>query len=720
MADETPVESVNSLVSRLLSKQISTKERENLLKNLTALASKLDDSMEYLLNLGNQGNDEERLFALRIVLPILFKEEMEGEKNPKAKGQSEKEDKNKKISFAVGIYIALLGKFISKAFDVSVEYCLATLQEFDKVPWSIQRQVVLVPVLNVLKECDNAELKRALAVWLGQKVQMIADDDDFTLHRRVGDALTYVKDNEKNQEVRDRVREALNKFWEQLTKVHFKNLTAIIEESGATDDEKTQAIRRLSHVNSLGSREAMEYLVKKLVLWIGTKKIRLVELTAEAIRYNRYAVLPLIDEFVKESRKQEAVRDGFQDTFARVVQRFQGVRKMEYEAGEGDDLEEEDPTLKNLRIRRRIARQLADMSDPRFFDEVEELQEGNKDALRKHAIPALARQLPVEDDIEILEDMVRILGYTSEGTTSGREAIDALARAVVGVDRTLNARRRLLDEYYLKPSKAQSENAANILDKAITEARRNLRILQGLNILVFIVGLSIFFGGFVISMINQDAATRLASALTSVGGLAGIVFQLVRRPLDRIQNSMANLVQMETAFTSFIWEQGLNSTYIQSQYVSQGKLSNDDIDETIFRSQKTMALTMELVAIHAETGVPNLVTRIHNLEPVNGVPESEVVIHGQNLDGDTAHYKKVKDGLLAINHIPVNGNSVLAWNADSVKIHIPKEVQGELVWISLFVDGMETNALPFQILRHQNDESSDASITNLSEETKNE
>ena len=699
MTEATSNLSVQDLVQKLLSEKTKVKDRKPLMEEIEKMARESQEDLDYLLDLGNQDNADTRLIALSIILPIMFEEEGESDKPAalhKQKGQAEKSARRSATGSSNGVYYAKLGKFITKALNASVEYCIYTLHFFDRAPWSIQREVVLFPVLTALKECEKSDLKRALAVWLGQKTEIIAEEDDFTLHRRIGDALTFVKDRENNQEVRDKVKEVLSKFWDQLNEAHFGKLKTKIEDPGVSDDDKTQAIRRLSHVNTLGSRESMEYLVEQLVKWVEEKKLGLVELTAEAIRYNRYAVLPLIDEFVKESRR-EAEQFGRLNTFARVVEQIQGTKKI--------DPEVEDAYSLNLRIRRRIARQLADMSDPRFFEEYKDLHEGNKDALRKHAVPALARRLPIEDDIEILEDMARVLGYSSEGTASGREAIGALARAVVGVDRTLNARRKLLDEYYLKPSKAQSENAAEILKKAISEARRNLRILQGLNILVFVVGLSVFFGGFVMSIVNQDLATRLTSALTSAGGLAGIVYHLVRRPLDRIQNAMANLVQMETAFTSFIWEQGLNSTYIQSQYVSQGKLSNDDIEETISRSQKTMALTMNLVSIHTETGVPRMVTRINKLEPVAGVPEGEVTIHGQNLFGDTAHYKKERDGLLAINHIPIHGKSISSWDDDSVKIKVPKQIREDQIWISLFIDGMETNALPFYILRdHPNEE----------------
>jgi hypothetical protein len=65
---------------------------------------------------------------------------------------------------------------------------------------------------------------------------------------------------------------------------------------------------------------------------------------------------------------------------------------------------------------------------------------------------------------------------------------------------------------------------------------------------------------------------------------------------------MANLVQVETAFTSFIWELNLNGTYIQSKYVAKGESHDEDIKQTVDRIEGAMNLAMILVAVYTEEG----------------------------------------------------------------------------------------------------------------------
>jgi hypothetical protein len=270
---------------------------------------------------------------------------------------------------------------------------------------------------------------------------------------------------------------------------------------------------------------------------------------------------------------------------------------------------------------------------------------------------------------------------------------------VIGDERTRNARKRLLEEYYLKPSSVQSEQAATILDQAISESKRTLRILQILNIAVFSVGLGLLFFGLLFSMWGANTASRVAGALAALGGLSGVMVQLVRDPLDRIQNAMSNLVQMETAFTNFIWELNLNGTYIQSQYVNRGILEDNDIDWTIERIEGAMEATMDLVAIYTEEGNQRLVTRLNSLGPASGTPGSKVTLFGQHLLGDSSE-KKERKGLVAVNHIPIEADS-LSWKDQEVSFDLPETLEqaDDKIWISLYVDGIETNALPFRLIQ---------------------
>jgi hypothetical protein len=352
--------------------------------------------------------------------------------------------------------------------------------------------------------------------------------------------------------------------------------------------------------------------------------------------------------------------------------------------------------LMELAVRRRIVQLMSDMSNPRFFDEGSEEYDAVKHELSRHAVPVLARQLPTEQNFEIREHMTYILG-----NVGGPTAVDGLARAVVGEELQRSQRQGLLREYYLEPSMKRSEEVAAILNTAVVEAKRTLRILQQLNIAVFAIGAVFLIVGLGMIVVSEEASGRWAGAVTSLGGFAGIMAQLIRAPLDRIQNAMANLVQIETAFTGFIWELNLNGTYIQSQYVAEGILRDDDIAQTVGRIEDAMSLAMNMVTAYTKEGSQRIVTRIHSLFPAAGEVGTKITIHGQHLTGE-ANPKGGHTGLIAINHSPVHAEDI-SWRQHEVSFRLPSEIPGlgsgeGTAWVSLFVDGMETNALPYHVV----------------------
>jgi hypothetical protein len=351
-----------------------------------------------------------------------------------------------------------------------------------------------------------------------------------------------------------------------------------------------------------------------------------------------------------------------------------------------------------LRVHEAIARQLMTMSDSNAFtDESDPKYQEVKRALIRHAVPALGRRLSYEENLEIRELIVQTLG-----NIGGREAIDALARAVAGDERVRKFRQDLLSTYYLEPSKARSEEAAKILTDAVEQAKTTLWWLRNLNIAVIVVGIVFVAVSIGLLLFAPDGAARIGAALAGVGGIAGMVTLLIRAPMNRIQQAMGNLVQIETAFTSFIWELNLNGTYIQSQYVAEGILSDGEIARTVDRIQAGMNHAMNLVAIYTLEGGQRVVTRINTIEPAVTEPDRLVTVAGQYLHGDTST-KKATTGMVAINHLPVKVAD-MAWTDRDVKLKVPASVledgvNAKTIWISLFVDGMETNALPLHVVR---------------------
>jgi len=105
--------------------------------------------------------------------------------------------------------------------------------------------------------------------------------------------------------------------------------------------------------------------------------------------------------------------------------------------------------------------------------------------------------------------------------------------------------------------------------------------------------------------------------------------------------------------------------YIQSQYVAEGILTNNEISQTVGRIESAMNLAMNLVAVYTEEGRQRVVTRINNLAPAAGEAGRPLAVHGQHLLGDSSQ-KKERAGIVAINHIPIAAEN-LSWTDDEVK-----------------------------------------------------
>lgn len=605
--------------------------------------------------------------------------------------------------------------------------------------------IVLNKVLKLLDKSDDVQIRISTVDWLSDNAVAIAKSN-YSSYKKVTLALYAVAEEESiADDLRDSAETTLRNIWKAL---HDHQLP-IQEENliqGENENDKALAIMQLADQNTLGSRESVRLLVDTWVCWIyNEQEPRLVELTSEAIRYNRYAVLALIEHFGRrvsgsiesngsnaESGLEQQIFEGSPDPASgdyipeeneedKTGRRFgEAVSQPLYKISEGE---------KQLLVEMRIAKQLADMSDPTYYEDAQSLQYERwrndeykyiKQELKKHAVPVFLRRLPEEQESakvvdngdeeaarrigrirkNIHENIIRMLG-----NTGGREAVDALSRQVVGRERMRKARQDLLDRYYLKPSQERSDQAATILEGSIAESKRTLRILQILNTAVFFVGLILLIVGIYYSMQGQSQASRVAGALSALGGFTGMIVLLIRDPLERIQNAMANLVQVETAFTSFIWELNLNGTYIQSLYVKNGRLENKEIMDTANRIENAMELTMNLVSIYTKEELPHLVTRINRLVPAAGGVGGILKIYGQHLLGDSSQKKK-RAGQIAIDHKPV-GAEAKSWEDNLVEFTLTADDFIPLLspdgdkrtfMISLIIDGMETNAIPFHLL----------------------
>jgi HEAT repeat protein len=425
------------------------------------------------------------------------------------------------------------------------------------------------------------------------------------------------------------------------------------------DQNEDKALDMIASAIEFGSDTALKAILEKCTLWVAMdQNTTLVDRAAQKARYTPAAVLAIInllnnpkgldknEEVVKyvrgkviRTQQNPTVRRVFKDyeltldeisthtldqlykwclsqrakskVYADLVSSSehlifnrQGVLKArpleELVKSILNVLAEEELHEREIAVQKWLTQLLSEMSDSWFFkkEHHEDIYNEIKEELERLAIEPLSKRLPEEENLDIRENLVKILG-----NIGGRVAVDALVRTVTGEERRQAARQELLSEYYLKPSKARSEEASVLLKDAVTNAKKTMRLLQNLNMATFVMGAILILGGVAISVISKELGGRVTGAITGLGGLAAVITQFMKDPLERIQRAMADLVQVQTAFTSFIWELNLNGTYIQSQYVSEGVLTDFDIRQTVDRIDHAMERTISMIHVYAN-GMP--------------------------------------------------------------------------------------------------------------------
>jgi hypothetical protein len=478
--------------------------------------------------------------------------------------------------------------------------------------------------------------------------------------------------------------------------------------------------------------EAARVLVREFATWVAYNDAQVVELTAEAIRSRAEMVLPLLDQWergleldeyvrgrvlknlvprdlsdpvdalmrgdaAKEPRLGE-VREWLNDRRgASQRARLEGQKSNRATAQETMDALEEEITreceARALLVRQRLARLLADMSDERFFDESgREVFEGISRQLRRHAVRILGRRLATEQDITTRESIARTLA-----NVGGREAVDVITRALVDDERTKANRQDLLARYYLEPSKTRSDEVSQILHGAVEQAKNTLRLLQVLNGLFFLAALGLVVAGTILAFTGDTTPEIVGGGIAGLSGVVGLVIQVLREPLVRIQNAVTRLVQIETAFASFIWELNLNGTYIQSQYVAEGRLEDEHIRHTVARIENAMHLAMDLVARYAEDGDRPRIPRLTGIFPGTATAGDAVVLRGSCLKPPNA--KGTNGHVLAIDRIAV-APARMIWQDDLIEFTWPDLIpkNGGIAWVNAVIEGTETNALPVQVV----------------------
>jgi hypothetical protein len=502
----------------------------------------------------------------------------------------------------------------------------------------LSTQEELQPLLDQFIAAGPAEQGRTLDILLFLPLKSDLPED-FLIR-----SIHFLKQESISKAVSAEESPRVNAVIDRLQRIQVLRLFHEIDDyamKGCQEDlvpaSVVHCIKRLTEMDSC---DAVHQLVERWVVWIAQDNLHpLVMTTAEYLRTSKYAVLPLVEHFAREleltdSLKKTVILQKIPTAYqSKVIQyvttdqtevgkesskvvadqyllemshdllnfwsdQFPEMLGLRDEAlikkWDGKTLADRIFTIlfdserlrRELEVYRQVTSVLVHMSDERFFRDNDSAQ-AVKAELEKHALPVLIFKLPERQDPETRWHMALMMGYLG-----GRAAIDPLVQALIGVEGTRATRQKMLSEYYLEPARQHSRESAEILSAVVQDARATMRLVRMLNVIVFGVGIGLLLTGVTVAIFWSDPWARLAGALSGLGGLSGVIIELIRDPLDRIQMTLEKLVKTETVFTNFIWELNLNGAFIQSRYVSNGILTDGEIAHTAERMKN--ALTQAL------------------------------------------------------------------------------------------------------------------------------
>jgi hypothetical protein len=465
---------------------------------------------------------------------------------------------------------------------------------------------------------------------------------------------------------------------------------SLFTETEAELQKRELAIDQLVRI---GSEDAMRVLVSHWVRWIAARNsITLANMTEREIKGKETSIRPLVERL--ENTFDERIINSDVELWNTII--------WEVALEEGENRAEVDKNFSNYTMK---------LYEQKYQEKINLKWRNRQQEVRKQIshllvemslamtpgkwepyIPQLSRLLINESNLDLREGIAQLLGNIRSNTS-----IAAMIKALSGQDQ----RSGILDKYYLQPSQKRSEAAAKTLNDVSEKAKDTLKITQILNIIVFGIGVVVLAAGLVGGILFDNIGARFASVVAGLGGLTGVIFYLVRDPLNRIQNAMSNLAQIETAFNTYIWEMNLSDTFIQSQYLANGILTEDEIAQTTRKVEGVSCSTLNQIETFTELGNENQCGQITNIYPPIVQAGTEVVIKGQFnlLKGE----KNAKGQIIAFNHkqklVDLTAKDI---NANEITFTLPENVVNSdtpetTVWVSIVTDFGLTNPYPLQI-----------------------
>lgn len=183
-----------------------------------------------------------------------------------------------------------------------------------------------------------------------------------------------------------------------------------------------------------------------------------------------------------------------------------------------------------------------------------------------HVLSALSHALASEPVAR--REAVKILKDYASGSDDTNKAMATAALKEIGGEEAFNSLEEILQSRYIKPSNDLQEASFQVFTDTIDRMRRNYEAGIRMNRVIFWLGIGVVVIGIGSALFGQDGGVIFGTAGV-IAGLGTLVSQFLFGPLNRLQNALNELVQIEVAFVTFMHRLLQARSIFEQQYLSE-------------------------------------------------------------------------------------------------------------------------------------------------------
>jgi HEAT repeat protein len=167
----------------------------------------------------------------------------------------------------------------------------------------------------------------------------------------------------------------------------------------------------------------------------------------------------------------------------------------------------------------------------------------------------------------------------------GKQAVEALVNQRI---EALDQSRQRVRDY--------DAQALAIFESTVTEAKKGFVISLWMSGMIFAIGIALLVGSiYIMFQPNIQLGQQIFGVGGALTGLGSILAMFYKGPVERIERSVANLVQTEIAFLGYIRQVTQVTAMFEREYLDGENLTLEDLNVLLSYTERCVKETMPLV-----------------------------------------------------------------------------------------------------------------------------